>query len=474
MRYAKLFSVVLALLLIINVGLCPVASASIHYDAANEGRSITLMVDGTFMLPEAGQEELIKKYKEMTGIDLIIIQPAHNEYYEKLNLLFATDELPDIVVLSADYSERFGKNGVLVDLQPYVEKSQVLQSVDYDTFIAPMLTDGQLFSFPTGPSDGCVTFVRQDWLDTLGLQVPTSYDEFLEMLRAFKTIDESIIPYTAPGIISEETPYTMYTAPLFQGANPDFVQVDGLWVDGMLQPNMREALTRWQAAFNEGLVDMEIITNKTSSCRDKLASGITGAFTYWGEWADALEDNLKATDPNASLAVLDAFDGMDYVSRVPTGLAITTAADADFVFENFIELIYDCGEGQMLFTNGVEDVHYTYANGDYELLPAPANSTQPAGQTLMMRANNINNWDDPYTEDPRIAAANSILFSNMEMIAASPYTEASDKYGADLLIKRKEILAEIVYGVTTVEEGLARYEAESAELTAPILAELNQ
>lgn len=44
-----------------------------------------------------------------------------------------------------------------------------------------------------------MTYVRKDWLDRLGMDVPTTYDEFIEMLTRFKNeIPECTAPYTAP------------------------------------------------------------------------------------------------------------------------------------------------------------------------------------------------------------------------------------------------------------------------------------
>ncbi len=86
----------------------------------------------------------------------------------------------------------------------------------------------------------------------------------------------------------------MYLREFYQDAIPDFTQVDGKWVDGMSQPNMKPALERMSTAYADGLIDKEIVTNKTSSVRDKFYAGKIGAFTYWaGDWNRVIEQNLK-------------------------------------------------------------------------------------------------------------------------------------------------------------------------------------
>lgn len=90
-----------------------------------------------------------------------------------------------------------------------------------------------------------MTYVRKDWLDRLGMDVPTTYDEFIEMLTRFKNeIPECTAPYTAPGLKS-----TQALPEFYQGATADYVKVDGKWVDGMAQDNMLTALQNLQDAY---------------------------------------------------------------------------------------------------------------------------------------------------------------------------------------------------------------------------------
>lgn len=65
----------------------------------------------------------------------------------------------------------------------------------------------------------------------------------------------------------------------------DFTFKDGKWVDGMLEENFAGAMYRLRDACEEGLIDMEAVTNNTNVCRDKWYSGEMGIFSYWsGKW----------------------------------------------------------------------------------------------------------------------------------------------------------------------------------------------
>lgn len=54
-------------------------------DDVEKPEKITIMVDGTFQATLAdGQEEWVNKWEELTGIELEVIQPDHNAYYDVL------------------------------------------------------------------------------------------------------------------------------------------------------------------------------------------------------------------------------------------------------------------------------------------------------------------------------------------------------------------------------------------------------
>ena len=151
-----------------------------------------------------------------------------------------------------------------------------------------------------------MTYVRKDWLDRLGMDVPTTYDEFIEMLTRFKNeIPECTAPYTAPGLKS-----TQALPEFYQGATADYVKVDGKWVDGMAQDNMLTALQNLQDAYTAGLIDQEAITNTTSSCRDEWYAGTVGCFPYWGGlWGETLTVRLKQNVPDAEVIALPPIEG---------------------------------------------------------------------------------------------------------------------------------------------------------------------
>ncbi len=97
-------------------------------------------------------------------------------------------------------------------------------------------------------------------------------------MRSKDQISECTVPLTAPGLFSVQNLPEFY-----QDASADFVKVNGEWIDGFAQDNMKDAMTRFHEAYAEGLIDMEVITSTTSACHDQWYGGNVGVFNYWGD-----------------------------------------------------------------------------------------------------------------------------------------------------------------------------------------------
>ncbi|MBU3114109.1 extracellular solute-binding protein [Clostridium lacusfryxellense] len=211
--------------------------------------TIIKMTTDTFLKPEDGMDEFLAGFKKQTGMELKVTQPVHNQYYDKLSLQFASGDVPDVVEIASTYLTTFGSNGALWDMTDTISKSKVLKDID------PKYSDS----------------------------IKVNDKSFAYPIQTGGNGKKTIIPVSAAGVINTEVPYSIYLREFYQDAIPNFTQVDGKWVDGMSQPNMKLALERISTAYADGLIDKEIVTNKTSSVRDKFYAGKIGAFTYWQE-----------------------------------------------------------------------------------------------------------------------------------------------------------------------------------------------
>ena len=146
---------------------------------------------------------LFEFYREFLGIQFEVEQILAPAREERITLMFAADELPDILMnlaISPARLFRFGQlEGQLLDLGPYIDAD--LTPFMYETFNArpdarqvATTPDGAMYSLPNViPLDAEQfpprIFVDSRWLEATDLDMPSTLDEFVDMLFAFQDAD---------------------------------------------------------------------------------------------------------------------------------------------------------------------------------------------------------------------------------------------------------------------------------------------
>ncbi len=453
--------------------------------------SITLMVDGTFLIKENGEAILEKGYEDLFGIDLIINHPVHNEYYEKVNLAFSSGNVPDVLIATSNYYLNFASNGALYDITDLYENSEIKNNIIDQSIIDSIRVDGRLYGLPRERGNGTITYVRGDWMDKLGISSPTNYEEFLTMLRRFKNENPDglspaeVIPITSSGLVNSEFPLDIYLREFYWTATPDFVKRGDTWVDGMTEDVMKDALQRMRDAYSEGLIDKEIITNQTSTCRDKFYAGTVGAFNYWaGTWNLNLYNNLTANIPDAKVVPIPPIKETKYVERAPIPICITTngptsKTNPEGVFEYFLATLLDNGDGQNFWTFGVkgEEGSATYttdANGNISMLPSVEDPKKDFTKSWADPALSITSFAPKFEFDPLITNSLKMFQSNMTVYSIFPTSEAINDLLTEINSLKAKYVSKIVYSEVTIDEGLTQYTNEAKGMIEAILNDLNK
>lgn len=425
---------------------------------------------------ENGAEQWFAEFEKFTGIHLDHQFIPNNEYYDKLKLAFASHEVPEVFDLNGANLALYASQGAIKDLTPMLQASGLWDKVDSDIWDA-IAIDGKVYAIPKEVPSAACTYVRGDWLKRLNMEAPTTYDEFLEMIRRFKAeIPECEIGLTAPGVKSPQNLPEFY-----QGAQYGFYRENGEWKDGFAQPEMAAAMQRMQDAYKEGLLDMEIITNTTSTCRDAWYEGKVGVFNYWsGKWGGTLQERLEVNNEGAIALAINPINGAVYSFATLSGLCISADVSdekAEQIFKYFLEYMHDGGEGQLLFQSGVEGVHWEQDGDTVKPLP---NLADPSAVTTSV-------WITPWLSltpmeltDKKVAQADAVVNSLAITDAVAvqtpitPVSETLNKITSDLELEKADILAKVVMGEMTVDQAVASYKEVAEELNVQkVLNELN-
>ncbi|MBQ8189265.1 MAG: extracellular solute-binding protein [Lachnospiraceae bacterium] len=222
------------------------------------------------------------------NIDLEVLAMNSDNRNELLTTAFASGDLPDIIVGSGFSTAQLVKYGALeeqlLDLTPYLNETfmpNLTALCEETSLYKDLITDqdGHVWSVPligvSETPDGLNRmYLNYDWLEEVNMEVPRTTDEFLEVMRAFKAVDES--RYPVGGSYSYFTP-TIYLLNAFgyvgNGAITDICLRNG---EIVMPAADREAygafLEYCNTLYEEGLIHPDFFTMDS----DTMSAQITG------------------------------------------------------------------------------------------------------------------------------------------------------------------------------------------------------
>lgn len=169
---------------------------------------ITIAIQTYSSITDYDENYLTKKLEDELGIDIEfqLLSADSAEATTQLSLMVASgQEMPDIVCTGALNDEtvlQYGSNGVFIalnDLLTNPEKAPNFNAIESEEDKALMIVgatsaDGNIYGLTTfEPETWNLTpyrqYINEAWLTKLNLPMPTTTDEFYEVLKAFATQD---------------------------------------------------------------------------------------------------------------------------------------------------------------------------------------------------------------------------------------------------------------------------------------------
>ncbi len=250
-------------------------------------------------------------FEKRTGVHIDWELAPLSEFREKLNLVLASGNYPDVFHtgtsgIGTTNEVKYGtQQGVLIAVNDLIDQYMPnLKRFMNDTpGMRGALTniDGKIYGFPGYNScyhceNAQRMWVNQGWLDKLGLKAPTTTEEFYNMLVAFKKNITGSIPLTA--------------------------SISGSWhsnLDGFL-------MNPFIFSSAQDYLDMKLrLSNRTGKI-DSIADkeGYREGLRYlYKMYANGLLDPNAITQTNDQLRSLFADSSKDIVGATPTGTMLT-------------------------------------------------------------------------------------------------------------------------------------------------------
>lgn len=284
-------------------------------EAKGEEVSIKVMVwdrgdaaPGTTSENNAQTDWIKQQVKEELNINVEFVSVPRSSSDEKVNIMMSGGSAPDIIfTYSQQLFNSFAQNGGITDL------TEVYQSHGGD--IQKYLGDAQSMGVVDGTQYAImkqrgveaprhVSYIRKDWLDELGMEIPKTKEELFAYLEAVKEKNpgnvENVIPWAMSGRNDTEKGYLNFVGSYvtLKDEKESYVYNE---VYMPVAPGATDGLRKLNELYNNGLLSKDFATDTT-------------------------EDIYKAqvTAGNAGFVLDDTVRPWDYISVLNNALGHST------------------------------------------------------------------------------------------------------------------------------------------------------
>lgn len=240
------------------------------------------------------ENDFYKWYEEKTNVHINFTEVEPAAMAEKVNLMLVSGEYPDMMMnagITPSTEMLYGSQGIFLPLNDLIEEYgiETKRVMDlYSQYLPSAITtpDGNIYALPNISDCYHCTYttklwINQTWLDTLKLDVPTTTDEFKEVLTAFKTQDPNgngvadEVPLTGLKDYGTSNPLCyLLNAFQYTPMSETMLYVDnGTIKCAATQENFKKGLMYVRELVSEGLLDPITFTQSA----DQLKQFVTDA-----------------------------------------------------------------------------------------------------------------------------------------------------------------------------------------------------
>ena len=256
---------------------------------------------------------------ENAPVKVEFVACARNSTYQNYNLWLASGEAPDLIMeFQPEYVEEWANQGMLIELSDIIDE----YAPNYRALTPPEtqqwgMTMGGEYAFAQQRFESSVVnhmlYVRTDWLENLGLSIPTTEEEFLEVVRAFTEDDPDGNGEDDTYGWSMAGTYPQVLNAAYDAHSGWYKGEDGVFENVHLTENKLKVMQLMETIMDNGWCDPEYLTYDADMHYTRFATGETGflacehANLQNKAWA-----TLKANFPEATVAVVPSWTGSGY------------------------------------------------------------------------------------------------------------------------------------------------------------------
>jgi putative aldouronate transport system substrate-binding protein len=418
-----------------------------------------------------------EKFGDLNNITLKFVPIPRLQEVDKLNVLMASSTAPDIIftyngLVAYNYFNQGGLTEIDGILDEYGKKLKEYlgeQILSYGKF------SGKQYLIPAKRvfEGSQASYIRKDWLDKLGLDVPKTKDEAYNYLKLVKEKDPGELKGKAVPLglslgltgsrdCSIEQPTIMPVVRSFITTDP--TSKDFFVLPECLQPGYKEGVRFLNKLYGEGLMSSDFALDKENKVIEADISNGKVGMVNWNVGQLYMEnpgliDKLKANVPGAEMVPCDPWTNADgkrpKLLYDPYGLFIMIPKCSINAVAAIKYLDWMANPDVIYFLqNGEENVHYTLNEGlaiaknveDERKMNVNAN----IDYTLIVNGKDFGDMD-------KSIKGQALSYAGYEDMAMETFKHSlTDGYYSPNRIVRP-ILAEVKYNMTLYEQCKSMY-----------------
>lgn len=240
---------------------------------------------------------------------------------DKVNVMMAGGNAPDIILsYSSSMFGSFATSGGLTDLTAALAEYGPTLQTELDGILEVGQVDGVQYAIPARRSlqkTKHIGYIRKDWVEALGKELPTTKEELTELLYAFKEQNpgkvENVIPWAMGGNQDTEKYFLNFVGSYVDISN-EKDQVVYMKNFKAIAPGAEEGFKVLNTLYNDGIISQDFAVDTTDDkYKQDIAIGNVGFFVddnfrpIDSDWLAT----LKANVPTAEFVPINAFESPD-------------------------------------------------------------------------------------------------------------------------------------------------------------------
>jgi len=281
---------------------------------ASKDTTFTLLVDSDNPVAP-GWYAMYDVIEKETGIKVELMVYPFQAAVEQKNIMLSTGSYPDAMggwIVSATDIMALSADKVIIPLEDLIKNTKnIKENLERPGIREAMtLPDGHIYSPPYTAVEPLVNYspwINKNWLDQLGLQVPTTTDQFKQALIAFRDRipnvgGQKIIPFSGDSNnlgLGGLAGWWGQPAPNGGNSAGYFSVINGRVESTIIRSEYREFVRYFADLNRERLLDPELFTQDLATWKAKGKQGLYGVNIAYAptDFVD-VDSKLKAADPS--------------------------------------------------------------------------------------------------------------------------------------------------------------------------------